>query len=88
MPGEPSDYFKPEFINRIDEEVDALQAAEPARTWPSSWGVQLGRLRAAAWPSAASRSRSRRRRRTGQLHSAYDPDYGARPLRRELQRNI
>jgi ATP-dependent Clp protease ATP-binding subunit ClpB len=85
LKGEPGDYFKPEFINRIDEIVrfkplsrDDLQVIV---------GIQLGRLRA----------RLAERRLTLVVtpeaeawlgRAGYDPDYGARPLRRVLQRNI
>jgi ATP-dependent Clp protease ATP-binding subunit ClpB len=85
LKGEPSDYFKPEFINRIDEIVrfrpltrDDLRVIV---------GIQLDRLRA----------RLAERRLTLVVTPAaeewlvatgYDPDYGARPLRRVLQRSI
>jgi ATP-dependent Clp protease ATP-binding subunit ClpB len=83
--GEPSQYFKPEFINRIDEIV---------RFRPLSLadlmvivGVQLGKLR----------ERLSERRLTQVVtpeaeewlaRAGYDPDFGARPLRRVLQRQI
>jgi ATP-dependent Clp protease ATP-binding subunit ClpB len=83
--GEPSQYFKPEFINRIDEIVRfrPLSQADLAVIV----GVQLDKLRgrlaerrltlvvepdAEAWLARAG----------------YDPDFGARPLRRVLQRQI
>jgi ATP-dependent Clp protease ATP-binding subunit ClpB len=85
LKGEPEDYFKPEFINRIDEIV---------RFKPLTQGdlrviveIQLGKLR----------RRLEERRLTLEVspaaedwlaHTGYDPDYGARPLRRVLQRNI
>jgi len=85
LKGEPAEYFKPEFINRIDEIVRfrPLSQADLAVIV----GVQLQKLRgrleerrlslvvtadAEAWLSRAG----------------YDPDYGARPLRRVLQRQI
>jgi ATP-dependent Clp protease ATP-binding subunit ClpB len=85
LKGEPSDYFKPEFINRIDEIVrfrpltrDDLRVIV---------GIQLDRLRArlaerrltlVVTPSAEE----------WLVATGYDPDYGARPLRRVLQRSI
>jgi ATP-dependent Clp protease ATP-binding subunit ClpB len=85
LKGEPEDYFKPEFINRIDEIVrfKALSQEDLATIVE----IQLRKLRdrlaerrlslevspeAEAWLAKAG----------------YDPDYGARPLRRVLQRNI
>ncbi len=83
--GEPAQYFKPEFINRIDEIVRFRPLSQADLT--VIVGIQLDELRgrlaerrlslvvepdAEAWLA-----------RTG-----YDPDYGARPLRRVLQRQI
>ncbi len=83
--GEPTQYFKPEFINRIDEIVRFRPLSQADLT--VIVGIQLDKLRdrlaerrlalvvdpeAEAWLA-----------RTG-----YDPDYGARPLRRVLQRQI
>ena len=85
LKGEPSDYFKPEFINRIDEIVrfKPLNQEDLAVIV----GIQLGQLR----------GRLAERRLSLEVSPAaeewlaktgYDPDYGARPLRRVLQRNI
>ncbi len=85
LPVDPAEYFKPEFVNRIDEIVrfrpltqDDLRVIV---------GIQLGRLRARmaerrlslavtpaaeAWLAAAG----------------YDPDFGARPLRRVIQHHV
>jgi len=85
LKGEPQDYFKPEFINRIDEIVRFRPLSEADLAVIVE--IQLGRLRdrlaerrlalvvtpeAERWLAA----------------TGYDPDYGARPLRRVLQRNI
>jgi ATP-dependent Clp protease ATP-binding subunit ClpB len=83
--GEPSQYFKPEFINRIDEIVRfrSLSEADLAVIV----GVQLGHLS----------DRLAERRLTLEVtpeaeawlaRTGYDPDFGARPLRRVLQRQI
>ena len=85
LAGEPSQYFKPEFINRIDEIVRfrPLSQADLAVIV----GVQLGKLQArlaerrlslSVEPDAAA----------WLARAGYDPDYGARPLRRVLQRQI
>jgi ATP-dependent Clp protease ATP-binding subunit ClpB len=85
LKGEPEDYFKPEFINRIDEIVrfKALSREDLATIVE----IQLRKLR----------DRLAERRLSLEVSPAaeewlanvgYDPDYGARPLRRVLQRNI
>jgi ATP-dependent Clp protease ATP-binding subunit ClpB len=85
LKGEPEDYFKPEFINRIDEIVrfKALSRKDLATIVE----IQLRKLR----------GRLAERRLSLEVSPAaeewlanvgYDPDYGARPLRRVLQRNI
>jgi ATP-dependent Clp protease ATP-binding subunit ClpB len=82
---DPERFFKPEFVNRIDEIVhfSPLTNADLAVIV----GIQLGRLRtrlaerrlsldvtpaAEAWLARAG----------------YDPDFGARPLRRVIQRKV
>jgi ATP-dependent Clp protease ATP-binding subunit ClpB len=82
---EPESFFRPEFINRIDEIVRfrALSEADIERIV----GIQLRHLRerlaerrlnlevgdeAVAWLA----------------HAGYDPTYGARPLKRVIQRHI
>ncbi len=85
LKGEPSDYFKPEFINRIDEIVRFRQLTE--EDLRVIVGISLDRLR----------SRLAERRLSLVVMPAaeewlakmgYDPNYGARPLRRLLQRSI
>jgi ATP-dependent Clp protease ATP-binding subunit ClpB len=83
--GEPSQYFKPEFINRIDEIVRfrPLSQADLAVIV----GVQLSKLQA----RLAERRLTLDVEPDAELwlaHAGYDPDYGARPLRRVLQRQI
>jgi ATP-dependent Clp protease ATP-binding subunit ClpB len=85
IPGEPIQYFKPEFINRIDEIVrfHALSESDLERIV----SIQLQHLR----------SRLTERRLTLEVTPAaekllakvgYDPDFGARPLRRVIQRQV
>ena len=85
LKGEPADYFKPEFINRIDEIVRFRPLSQSDLA--IIVGIQLDRLRA----------RLAERRLTLVVTPAaeewlaragYDPDFGARPLRRVLQRQI
>jgi ATP-dependent Clp protease ATP-binding subunit ClpB len=85
IPGEPIQYFKPEFVNRIDEIVrfHALSEADLGRIV----SIQLQGLR----------RRLAERRLTLSVtdgagrwlaHAGYDPDFGARPLRRVIQKEV
>jgi ATP-dependent Clp protease ATP-binding subunit ClpB len=85
LKGEPQDYFKPEFINRIDEIVRFKALSQEDLSVIVE--IQLRKLR----------GRLAERRLSLEVSPAaeawlakvgYDPDYGARPLRRVLQRNI
>ncbi len=74
LKGEPADYFKPEFINRIDEIVRfrPLERSRPRRSSSrSSWARCAG-----AWPSAGSRWSSRPRPRPGWPTPATTPTTG------------
>jgi ATP-dependent Clp protease ATP-binding subunit ClpB len=85
LPGEPADFFKPEFINRIDEIIrfSSLNEADIERIA----AIQLEQLRARLaerrigleiTPGGLTRLAS----------LGYDPVYGARPLKRVIQRQI
>ena len=85
LPGDPSSFFKPEFINRVDDIIRfrALTEDDLSRIV----GIQLNHLR----------KRMAERRLTlnvtdaamAQLaHDGYDPSFGARPLKRVIQREI
>ncbi len=85
LPGEPSDFFKPEFVNRIDEIVRFRALTED--DLKVIVGIQLSGLRTrlaarrlslAVTPSAEA----------WLAHAGYDPDFGARPLRRVIQKQI
>jgi len=85
LPGDPQGFFKPEFINRIDEIVRFRPLTE--EDLAVIVGIQLGRLR----------TRMAERRLDLEVkpeaerwlaHHGYDPDYGARPLRRVIQREV
>jgi ATP-dependent Clp protease ATP-binding subunit ClpB len=82
---EPESFFRPEFINRVDEIVRfrSLTEADIERIV----GIQLRLLR----------ERLATRRLTLEVsdeavawlaHAGYDPNYGARPLKRVIQRSI
>jgi len=85
LPGEPIDHFRPEFVNRIDEIV-RFRALTEADLAPIV-DIQLEHLRA----------RLAERRITLQVTDAalaqlaaagYDPAFGARPLKRVIQREV
>ena len=85
LPGEPADYFKPEFINRIDEIVRFKPLSQDDLAIIVE--IQLGKLR----DRLAERRLSLVVTKAAEdwlARAGYDPDYGARPLRRVLQRNI
>ena len=85
IPGEPVDYFKPEFVNRIDEVVRFRSLTEEDLS--TIVGIQLGRLRGRLAERrlgfAVSTEAERKLASLG-----FDPDFGARPLRRVIQRKI
>jgi len=85
LQGDPSSFFKPEFINRVDDIIRfrALTEDDMSRIVK----IQLAHLR----------KRMAERRLTlhvtdaalAQLaHDGYDPSFGARPLKRVIQRDI
>ena len=85
LPGDPRDFFKPEFINRIDEIVRFRQLSEDDLVHIVE--IQLRGLR--------DRLAARRidlevtDAATATLaHQGYDPSFGARPLKRVIQREL
>jgi ATP-dependent Clp protease ATP-binding subunit ClpB len=85
LPGHPSDFFRPEFVNRIDEIVRFRQLTREDLV--KIVDIQLARLE----------KRMAERSLTLEVTPAalewlaeagYDPDFGARPLRRVLQRSV
>ena len=86
LPGDPLDFFKPEFINRVDDIIRFRSLTEDdlgAHRRRSS-----SRTCASGWPTGASRSRSPTRPRRSLAHEGFDPAFGARPLKRVIQREI
>ena len=85
LPGDPLEFFKPEFINRVDEIIRFRSLTEDdLRTIVT---IQLAHLR----------ERMAERRITLEVsdaamnllaHEGYDPAFGARPLKRVIQREI
>ena len=85
LPGDPQDFFRPEFINRIDEIV-RFRPLELADLRPIV-GMQIERLK----------ERMADRKLDLELTDAalnrlatlgYDPAFGARPLKRVVQREL
>ena len=85
LPGDPRDFFKPEFINRIDEIVRFRELTEGDLAHIVEIQLRGLRDRLAA-------------RRIGLevtdaamatlAHKGYDPAFGARPLKRVIQREL
>jgi ATP-dependent Clp protease ATP-binding subunit ClpB len=85
LPGDPTEFFKPEFINRIDEIVRfrALTEDDIAQVLE----IQLHQLEARMADRKLALEVSEEAR--GWLAArGYDPDYGARPLKRLIQHAI
>jgi ATP-dependent Clp protease ATP-binding subunit ClpB len=85
IPGEPVDHFKPEFVNRIDEIVrfHNLTEADLNRIVTIQFQGLRGRL--------AERRLSLEVTPAAEqvlAHDGFDPDFGARPLRRVIQRRV
>jgi ATP-dependent Clp protease ATP-binding subunit ClpB len=76
-------HFRPEFLNRLDETVifDRLARA----TWTGIVEIQLRRLEKRL-AGAQDRAGSGRAPRSGWPTKGYDPVFGARPLKRVIQR--
>ncbi len=85
LPGDPAAFFKPEFVNRIDEIVRFRALTEDDLA--VIVGIQLGRLRTRL---AERRLSLEVTDEAEQLlaRRGYDPDFGARPLRRVIQREV
>jgi ATP-dependent Clp protease ATP-binding subunit ClpB len=85
IPGEPIEHFKPEFVNRIDEIVrfHPLTEADLARIVSIQLGGLRSRLGERRLSLAVTPAAEEWLARTG-----FDPDYGARPLRRVIQRRV
>jgi ATP-dependent Clp protease ATP-binding subunit ClpB len=85
LAGDPSDFFRPEFINRIDDIIRFRHLDEDDLS--IIVGIQLGHLRqrlaqrrlALDVSPAATAAIAR---------EGYDRDYGARPLKRVIQRRL
>jgi ATP-dependent Clp protease ATP-binding subunit ClpB len=85
LPGDPREFFKPEFVNRIDEIVRFRPLTEDDLTQIVE--IQLRHLR----ERLAQRRLSLEvtpEAKAWLAHRGYDPTFGARPLKRLIQRAI
>ncbi len=85
LPGEPRDFFKPEFVNRIDDIVRFRELTES----------DLERIVEIQLQTLVDRLAARRiglevteAARAVLAREGFDPAYGARPLKRLIQREI
>ena len=83
--GEPQDYFRPEFVNRIDEIIRfrSLGREDLTRIVEVQLGLLEHRLSTRRLGLKVSEAAKRWLADRG-----YDPAYGARPLKRTIQRSI
>ena len=85
LPGDPRDFFRPEFINRIDEIVRFRELSE----------ADLGEIVEIQLRGLRARLADRRiglevtdAAMAALAHQGYDPSFGARPLKRVIQREL
>nr|MDQ3643175.1 AAA family ATPase [Actinomycetota bacterium] len=85
LPGDPAAFFRPEFLNRIDEIVRFRSLSE----------ADIGRIVHIQVRHLATRLAARRLSldvsddaAAWLARAGYDPTYGARPLKRVIQRKI
>jgi ATP-dependent Clp protease ATP-binding subunit ClpB len=85
LPGEPRDYFRPEFVNRIDDIVRfrSLTADDLAPIVDIQLRAIERRLAARRIGFTVTEAARLKLAALG-----YDPDYGARPLKRVIQREV
>jgi ATP-dependent Clp protease ATP-binding subunit ClpB len=85
LPGDPLAFFKPEFINRIDDIIRfrSLTEADLERIVELQLDLLRGRLAARRIALDIDASAMAQLAREG-----YDPAFGARPLKRIIQREI
>ncbi|MHB8294645.1 MAG: ATP-dependent Clp protease ATP-binding subunit [Acidimicrobiales bacterium] len=85
LPGDPAAFFKPEFMNRIEEIIrfHSLSEADIARIVDLAVSALAARLAARRIHLEVTEAA-----RAWLARAGYDPTYGARPLRRVVQREI
>ncbi len=85
LPGDPHDFFRPEFINRVDEIVrfrelgeEDLQSIVEIQLDLLQHRLQERRIQLDVTPEAMAKL----------AHDGYDPAFGARPLKRLIQKQV
>ena len=85
LPGEPIEYFRPEFVNRIDEIIRFRTLGEADIRRIVTIQVELLRKRMADRRISLDITDAA----LGHIaHVGYDPVFGARPLKRVIQREV
>ena len=83
--GELREHFRPEFLNRVDE--TSCSSRSPSRKSSTSSTCRSMTCRTASWTGVSSSEVTE-----GAVEliarEGYDPVYGARPLRRFIQREV
>ncbi|MDP9419519.1 MAG: AAA family ATPase [Actinomycetota bacterium] len=85
LPGDPREFFKPEFVNRIDEIIRFRSLTEA--DLEHIVAIQLDHLRSRLAPRRLSLEVTDEAM-AWLARRGYDPDYGARPLKRLIQRHV
>jgi ATP-dependent Clp protease ATP-binding subunit ClpB len=85
LPGDPRDFFRPEFVNRVDEMVRFRELAESDLT--AIVEIQLDHLRARLADRRISLVVTDAAM-AELAHDGYDPAFGARPLKRLIQQQV
>ena len=85
LAGEPRDFFKPEFINRVDEIIRFRELSQDDLT--QIVDIQLDSLRRRLEARRITMEVTPEARELIALEG-FDPAYGARPLKRVIQREI
>ena len=85
LPGDPLTFFRPEFINRVDDIIRFRSLTE--EDLERIVVIQLERLRTRMTERRITLSLSEAAMKW-LAHEGYDPAYGARPLKRLIQREI
>jgi ATP-dependent Clp protease ATP-binding subunit ClpB len=85
LPGDPAAHFKPEFINRIDDMIRFRSLTE--QDLRSILDIQLERLRERLADRRLTLDVSEQAMQL-LAHEGFDPAFGARPLKRVIQREI
>jgi ATP-dependent Clp protease ATP-binding subunit ClpB len=85
LQGDPKDYFRPEFINRIDDIVRFRELTEDDLT--EIVDIQL-RLFATRLQDRRIKLEVSDEARRWLAHEGFDPAFGARPLKRVVQREL